>query len=85
MIKKSGWLDSEGRYWKFGPKDDEKQIVWVVGKEIEETDYILNYILESGQQQRLVSVQNILNYKRIRSGGFKIEAAITINELFKII
>lgn len=75
-IKKSGWSDCEGRYWLFGPIGDETQIVWIVGKEIEETEYVLTF---GKKTQKKVSVQNILNYKRIRSGGFKIEAAITIN------
>jgi hypothetical protein len=75
VIKKSEWGDCDGRHWKFGPVRDDIQIMWVVGKELEETDYILT----SDSALKNVSVDHVLKYKRIQTGGFKMEVAITIN------
>ena len=76
FIKKTSWRDSEGRYWKFGSVEDDGQMAWVYGNNIEEIDYLL---FQENRDERIVSVNRILDYRRVRSGGFKIAAMITIN------
>lgn len=73
-IKKSPWKDECGRVWLFGEQENNIQLVYIYGSQIEESSYIVT----DGTTSKTVKVSEILDWRRIRTGGFKMVATITI-------
>ena len=74
-IKKSPWKDQCGRVWLFGEQEKDLFIVYIYGSKIEEDS---SYVVTDGETSKTVQVFEILEWRRIRTGGFKMMATITI-------